>query len=61
MRVVLQSLMESCEPWVENEWVVCGQLSNAQVGLAESLVDSGLGLERVGRSSAWWATPGMTV
>ena len=53
--------MESCKPWVENEWVVCGQLSNAQVGLAESLVDSGFGLERIGRSSAWWATPGMAV
>ena len=53
MRVVLQSLMERGTPWVEVEWVVCGQVSSAQVGFAESLVDSGRGLERIDRSAAW--------
>ena len=49
---VLQSLMEGCKPWIEVAWMVCGEPSSVQVGLAESWVDSGLGLERIGQASA---------
>ena len=49
---VLQSLMEGCKPWIEVARMVCGESNNVQVGLDESWVDSGLGLERIGQASA---------